>query len=343
MACYHPLKGFVLRVSENGKKELKITSFDADHVEVLENGKVNVCFTSTRSPYAFKVIKDFIQIPCGKCVGCRLRYSRQWADRCMLELGYHESSYFVTLTYNDDNIPSSEWIDPETGECGISHSLVKKDVQLFLKRLRRYYKFDNHLMYYCAGEYGTKSARPHYHLIIFGLRLDDLKVYKTNPDLKYSLFTSPFLEKCWKKGFVVVGHVTWETCAYTARYIMKKQYGQGADFYKVHNIIPEFTTMSLKPAIGKRFFDDHGLDMFKNGVYNLSTDKGSRKIFPPDYFIKKLEEIDEDLYKEEKEKRGLLASHMQDLKQSQTDKDYLTYLSDAESSLKKRVKSLKRM
>ena len=343
MTCYHPLKGFVLGISENGKKDLKITSYDADHVEVYENGSINVCFNSSRSPYAFKVIKDFIQIPCGKCVGCRLRYSRQWADRCMLELQYHESSYFVTLTYNDENLPTSEWLDSETGEVGTSHSLVKRDVQLFLKRLRRYYKFDNHLMYYCAGEYGSKSARPHYHLIIFGLRLDDLKVYKTNKELQYSLFTSPFLEKCWGKGFVVVGLVTWETCAYTARYIMKKQYGASADVYNQLNIIPEFTTMSLKPAIGKRFFEEHGLDMFKNGHYNLSSEKGSRKIFPPDYFIKKLEEIDEDLYSDIKNIRGLVAKNTQALKLCQTDREYMDYLADTESSLKKRIASLKRL
>lgn len=343
IACYHPLKGFVIGLSDNGKKKLKITSYEAHHVELYSDNVWRVAFTPQHSPYSLRSVSEFIQIPCGKCLGCRLRYSRQWADRCMLELQYHESSYFVTLTYNDKNLPTSEWLDTETGECGTSHSLVKRDVQLFLKRLRRYYKYDNHLMYYCAGEYGSKSARPHYHLIIFGLRLDDLKVYKTNPDLKYSLFTSDFLDKCWNKGYVVVGLVNWDTCAYTARYIMKKQYGSSADVYEKLNIIPEFTTMSLKPAIGKRFFDEHGLEMFEKGVYNLSTESGSKKIFPPDYFIKKLEEIDEDLYEEEKLKRSQKALNNQILEQSLSDKDYLTRLSDKESSLKKRVSKLKRM
>lgn len=343
MACYHPLKGFIIGETDNGKKKLKITSYDTDHVEIYSNGSAIACSTSFRSAACIKVIKDFIQIPCGKCVGCRLRYSRQWADRCMLELQYHESSYFVTLTYNDKELPPiNDWYDEDSGESGQSCSLSKRDVQLFIKRLRSNYKYDNHLMYYCAGEYGAKSGRPHYHLIIFGLRLDDLKVYKTNKELQYSLFTSEFLEKTWGKGFVVVGLVNWDTCAYTARYIMKKQYGENADVYKTLNIIPEFTTMSLKPAIGKRFFEEHGLAMFKNGHYNLSSEKGSRKVFPPDYFIKQLENLDEDLYADVKKKRGLVAQNNQLIRSRLTDKNYSDYLADTESSLKKRIASLTR-
>ena len=41
-----------------------------------------------------------------------------------------------------------------------------------------------------------------------------------------ALYNSTTLEKIWKKGFVGICEMTWETCAYTARYMMKKQMAQ---------------------------------------------------------------------------------------------------------------------
>ena len=48
---------------------------------------------------------DVVKVPCGKCIGCLLDRSRMWADRCMLEMQYHESNLFVTLTYDDVHVP----------------------------------------------------------------------------------------------------------------------------------------------------------------------------------------------------------------------------------------------
>ena len=129
---------------------------------------------------------QLIQIPCGKCIGCRLEYSRQWANRCMLELQYHDSAYFVTLTYNEEHVP-------RTGLHG-EMSLRKRDFQLFMKRLRKKYS-DDRIRFYAAGEYGTTTQRPHYHAILFGLHLDDLQVYKSKDSYKY--FTSPGLQRVW--------------------------------------------------------------------------------------------------------------------------------------------------
>jgi hypothetical protein len=99
---------------------------------------------------------------------------------------------------------------------------------------------------YAAGEYGDQTKRPHYHAIIYGLELDDLVFYKKmaleSANLYYNYYNSESLQSCWRDkdgndiGFVVVGKVTWETCAYVARYIMKKQKGQGADIYEKFNI-----------------------------------------------------------------------------------------------------------
>lgn len=233
MPCYHPLKGFPVGVNPSGKTNYKITSYSVDHIEII-NGNVSVAMSDFVSPYADKVIKEYVEIPCGKCVGCRLEYSRQWANRCMMELQNHEVSYFCTFTYDNEHLPFSTSVNPDTGEIINTPSLVKKDFQLFLKRLRKAYT-KNHIKYYCAGEYGSTTARPHYHAIIFGLDIPDLEIYK-HDSRGYNLYNSEWMNKIWKKGYVVIGNVTFDTCAYTARYIMKKQSGDNAKIYSDLNI-----------------------------------------------------------------------------------------------------------
>ena len=342
MPCKHPLKGWQVGFHPSGKPKYYISSYNTLHVEINQAGQPVSCFTDSVSPYAKKVIKDFVEIPCGRCISCRLSYSRQWADRCMLELGYHESSYFVTLTYDDDHLPINEYVDPETGVIGMSATLVKRDMQLFFKRLRKNYRYDNKLRYYYCGEYGSQTMRPHYHAIIFGLKLDDLTLYKSN-GLGQRLYNSEFLQRCWQdKGYVVVGEVTWDSCAYVARYILKKQYGSFAEIYERMNILPEFTQMSLKPAIGRRYYDEHKDEIFKYDKIHVSTPTGGRGIRPPKYF-ERLYDID---YPEDskllKEQRRLAAEIAVRLKLSQTSDDYEEMLRKEELAIIDRVKRLPR-
>lgn len=80
--------------------------------------------------------------------------------------------------------------------CGVSHSLNKRDVQLFLKRLRN---AGFHFQYFGCGEYGDLSARPHYHLLIFSDDMDlqgNLDFYKTQGD--YILYNCELLSDCWR-------------------------------------------------------------------------------------------------------------------------------------------------
>ena len=119
MSCYHPLKGFVIGKTAAGKDKYKICSYNTDHVEVLDNGEIVVSDSPGCWPFGVKrVVRDFVQIPCGRCIGCRIDYSRAWADRCMLEMMDHKSNYFLTLTYNDESLEKlrKQGVNPETGE-----------------------------------------------------------------------------------------------------------------------------------------------------------------------------------------------------------------------------------
>lgn len=357
MACYHPLKGFVLGQKSNGKQDISIQSYDCDHVEVLQDGRVMPAYDSVRSPRCFRFVKDFIDIPCGQCIGCRLDYSRQWANRCLLELEDYDSAYFVTLTYDDNHIPLSFSSDPETGLASPSRTLCKRDVQLFFKRLRKACPND-HIRYYGCGEYGPSTFRPHYHLIIFGLHLDDLEPWSRSPQ-GYQYFRSPLLERVWSfprrddngqylsespstAGYVLVGAVTWESCAYTARYMTKKLKGDSAEFYSTFNLTPPFSLMSRKPGIARKYYDEHGKEIFEHDYIALKTDTGGRKIYPPNYYHR-LFDVDypEDSAKL-KEHNRMVAQLRKDAKLAKTDLSYLDYLYVEEQVQNKRSNALKR-
>ena len=328
MSCYHPLLGYPAGVSrETGKMQYHIVP--ASDPRVMD-------------PYW----KDqLIQIPCGKCIGCRLEYSRQWANRCMLELQYHDSAYFVTLTYNEEHVP-------RTGLHG-EMSLRKRDFQLFMKRLRKKYS-DDRIRFYAAGEYGTTTQRPHYHAILFGLHLDDLQVYKSKDSFKY--FTSPGLQRVWSVvesskdsitplaqplGYVVVAPVTWETCAYTARYTSKKANTQSPQFFESFGIEPPFTLMSRKPGIGRDFYDDHP-DVYQHEFINVSTKNGGKKFRPPKYFDRLLEQDDPELFVQLKEQRKERAKETQQAKAAKSTMSFMQALEVAESNKLASVKKLKR-
>lgn len=186
-----------------------------------------------------------IDLPCGQCVDCRLERSRQWAVRCTHEASLYDENSFLTLTYNDANLPSNG-------------SLVKSHFQDFMKRLRKSIA-PRSVRYYHCGEYGETYQRPHYHALLFGYDFGDKKFFSqkaSNP-----LFTSDLLSQLWGKGFCTIGEVTFESAAYVARYIMKKVTGKkAADHYAGR--LPEYTTMSRRPGIGKGWFDKYSSDVY---------------------------------------------------------------------------------
>lgn len=187
-----------------------------------------------------------LDLPCGQCVGCRLERSRQWAIRCVHEASLYEDNSFITLTYNDKNIP-------------YNYSLVKSDFQDFMKRLRKSVE-PKKVRYYHCGEYGEKGTkRPHYHALLFNHGFQDRKVYSQkgpNP-----LYVSDSLSRLWDKGFSTIGEVTFESAAYVARYVMKKVTGDGAaEHYKGR--LPEYTTMSRRPGIGQGWYEKFKADVY---------------------------------------------------------------------------------
>lgn len=231
------------------------------------------------------IVPHDLFLPCGNCVGCRLERSRQWAVRCVHEAKMHSDNMFITLTFDQGHLDSN-------------HSLQKRDFQLFVKRFRE--KFGKFRYFHC-GEYGENFGRPHHHSIIFGYVFDDLKPFRPN------LFTSQKLQDLWPFGFSTVGAVTFESSAYVARYIMKKIQGPSAqEHYGLR--LPEYNSMSLKPGIGKTFYQKYFSDIYPSDQILLYRDSKPILCRPPRYYDKLLKLDNPEMYAILKEERRLSAS-----------------------------------
>lgn len=325
MPCYYPLKAFYRMV--DGKKDIQFCNCQDDlkASSIFRNGVL---------------YKDKIEIPCGQCIGCRLEYSRQWAVRCVLESKMFKDNYFLTLTYDEDHLPSARHCltDPDTGEVVkdfVSHSLVPDDLKKFVKDLRRYYKYHfdlDDIRFFACGEYGEKNGRPHYHAIFFNLPIPDLQESKTLfSHSGFPFFESPTLAKIWKKGLVGIGDLTFESCAYTARYILKKHKGLDSNYYDDNGLLPEFTRMSRCPGIGATYFEDKKEKIYKyDSVYITNSSGEVLTVKPPHYYDRLFDIVDSDRLTSLKSARMDFASNNKKMLKRRSSLDYDDYLHKCE-------------
>lgn len=225
-----------------------------------------------------------VTVPCGRCTGCRLERSKQWATRLVHEMKMHDYAEFVTLTYNDEHLPEDE-------------SVSVREMQLFMKRLRK--AKDEKIRFYCVGEYGENFGRPHYHLLLFGTRFDDRKLH-SRTRIGSELYVSNELSRLWSRngkeiGYAATGEVTWESAAYCARYVMKKINGDMADehyehvtrFGEVVSRTREFSTMSRNPGIGGSWLDSFVSDCYPSDFVTIH----GRRFKPPRFYDRRYEKL----------------------------------------------------
>lgn len=205
----------------------------------------------------------------------------------MHEAQLHDHNCFVTLTIDNDHLPSDR-------------SLSVRTHQLFIKKLRK--KFGNGIRYYLCGEYGDRFGRPHYHALLFNHDFRDKLFWKKSPSGE-NLYRSSDLEKIWTEGFSSIGSVTFESAAYVSRYIMKKRTGKDAkDHYILKdeagncitdsngNIIhrlPEYTAMSRAKGIGYDWYTRFNGDVYPSDEIILQ----GRKYRPPKYYDRLYQEL----------------------------------------------------
>ena len=260
MQCTRPMYALINKLSD-GTNAVKILPKRVDSYsrEVLE------------AKYGHGHI---INLPCGHCLVCKLNYARNWASRCVLEASCYKENWFLTLTYDDEHLPSSP---------------SKKEMSDFMKRLRK--ELGAGIRFFGCGEFGSTTHRFHMHLILFNCPIPDAKCLgRANNGYYYS---SKLIEKIWGKGNIILGEVTFSSCNYVARYCVKKVFGDNSE---------EFVLMSRKPGIAYPYFEKHYEDIYREDriYFNFGN---SLFQSPSRFFDKCYMSIDPARFQEVKDKR----------------------------------------
>lgn len=261
MVCYGPLRAYYPK-------------------QVLNNGEPNpdqkLVFRKDKSETGIG-----LKLPCGKCEGCRLEQSRQWAMRCMHEKRMHsrQGSAFLTLTYDDEHLPRD-------------YGLHKPDLQNFMKRLRNVR--GSGLRFYACGEYGEKLQRPHYHVLLFNTDFPDMKRNRDQREGQHAIYTSEELSKLWYHGQNFIGDVTFDSCAYVARYVTKKLKSRDLVLANGTSIVrdPEFTVMSRRPGLGTSYYEKYGKEVHTHDSVVIR----GYECAPPRFYDEKLKKADPKAY-----------------------------------------------
>lgn len=161
--------------------------------------------------------KTMNYVPCGKCAFCIKKNIDAWCLRLQHEMEVSSSAFFITLTYDEQHLPAGE-------------ELSKRDLQLFIKRLR---KINPGIRYFAIGEYGSQKGRPHYHAVIFNL-------------INLDLITSSWTDNNGHPiGHIVGDRATLGRIRYMVEYMALPQVTNGKT--------PAFRVMSRRPGIGSSY------------------------------------------------------------------------------------------
>lgn len=233
---------------------------------------------------------DTVTVPCGSCLGCRTDQARDWAVRLVHEseyprrqpCGLSRASWFATLTYAPENVPEFGSLDPE-------HSWG------FVARLRKHFP-PRTLSYYLCGEYGERSDRPHYHAVFFGPQFKARELLTERNGAP--VWIADAVQEAWDLGITEITPVTPAACLYVAGYVRKKvRWKDDPGYYErvdpetgeLVELRQEFSRMSRRPAIGRRWIERYWRDVYPRDFTLLE----GRPMKPPRYYDKYMD-LDDD-------------------------------------------------
>lgn len=255
-----------------------------------------------------------IYVSCGKCPLCIKAKKRDLTTRIYHEARTAPASWFITLTYNPENLPSGG-------------SLVKRDVQLFLKRLRKAFPSE-HIRYCLVGEYGSLHLRPHYHLILFGLPLLPLVFFEHRG--RYDVYRSPAIERSWPLGYSTVTRFDYSNARYVAQYCQKK-----AKFFDLPTGLEKPFCLSSRGkqhegGIGAPWFDCYHSEILRDGFCLLNVRGHVFKVPLPKYYMRRARERYHDEWLSLVLKReDYLKSHLEELPTTEEFEQRLAELASA--------------
>lgn len=218
-----------------------------------------------------KYLGEYVWTSCGKCPECRKRRAAKWINRLETERKQHLFSFFVTLTYDEKNLPLYHHdtkrnvlvdgddydrcipFDELSFSCPadkqIFHDLMSyrgipyvriSDVQKFHKRLNKFIH-DNitsqyqNFRYFTVSEMGSTTLRPHLHGIYF---VDSIQLAER--------FVS-CIRKNWRYGRSDIQPIEGSATSYVAQYL--NELFDLPSFYS-HKLLRPFFVCSKRPPLG---------------------------------------------------------------------------------------------
>lgn len=197
-----------------------------------------------RNPY----IRGNNAYPCGRCYPCLKVRRRTVTHRIMLESLSHKDNCFITLTYDDKHLPKGGSLAPE-------------EIRDWLKRFRKSVE-PRRIRYFCVGEYGDETWRPHYHAAIFGYPKCVYGLSRYSRERKECCPHCDKVRDTWGRGNVYVGSLEAKSAQYIAGYVSKKMTRfddpRLQEWMRAtgNNLHPEFARMSLKPGLGADYMHE---------------------------------------------------------------------------------------
>lgn len=288
MTCFYPQTAYLRR-------------------EVNDSGKRSVTFNRNE---AFR-LDDPLRLPCGKCIGCEERRILDMSLRCVHEKRVRRpgTNWMLTLTYDDANLPDGG-------------SLRKAGIRSFLKEMWEAYPRgeDGRLFrYYVIGEYGSRTARAHYHVLFFDLELSDAR-HAYDRKGRFPVWESRKLSEIWWFGRIQIDELNENTAKYVCGYVTQKLVAKGHSLDmvdkgtgEVFEREGEFSVASRNPALGKEWFDRFAVsDVYKNkGTVLLQGSSKMYEVAPPKYYDYLLDKADPVLCEKVKKVRKKAAKERQ--------------------------------
>lgn len=269
MTCFHPITAYYSRVQN-------------------PTGKYSLVFNYENSDKT----RESVRVPCRKCIGCLLDQARDVSVRAYHESLLYDNNCFITLTYDNEHLPADR-------------SVSKREFQLFMKRLRKYFS-NIQIRFLACGEYGAQTNRPHYHALLFGIDFLDKTAFSRSR-AGYVNYVSATLAKLWPFGHHTINSVSINSCGYVARYVTKKLFHSSRVLPTVkidgryYQVQPEFCLRSLRPGLGHDYFLKFYSDFYS---VNSCLIDGKRYSIPA-YYDLLLERYHSDLYEQISEERKI--------------------------------------
>lgn len=288
----------------------------------------------------------------GRCV----QESLLWDNSYFLTLTYDDQLTNVADYFDEDFNPKTtrpsdgslmpyhlqlfwkrlrKWVFNKAPDKSEIEEMIKRGEQPYMKGLGRVPEYEflegkktlvNGVRYFACGEYGSRTARPHYHAIVFNLDIPDLIPCGRGADGD-QLYVSNILNRIWSHGRVIVGNVDFRSAGYVARYTTKKIYGPSAAEFYGSRVAP-FTRCSNRPGIGANWFIRYADEVARVGFVLINGHKNP----VPRYYLNKMEKMNKENYLTYKNKRANIMARTKGSPDKSPErleqrKEYLEYVS----------------